>query len=69
MQDHLYIDNPLHTTCQAVVFNAMGQEVEGFVLQPGGLTVSTTSWPTGIYQLVLESHSRILEKINLVKLE
>ena len=69
VQDYLYIDNPLQTTCQAVVFNAMGQEVEHLVLQPGGQTVSTTSWPTGIYQLFIQQESDNIWKQSLIKLE
>jgi hypothetical protein len=67
--DYLYIDNPLQTTCRALVYNAMGQEVERFIVQAGGQTVSTTTWPTGIYQLIIQQENSNIWKQSLVKIE
>lgn len=69
VQDYLYIDNPLQTTCQAVVYNAMGQEVERFDLEQAGQTISTTSWPTGFYQLIIQQHNHIVWRQSVVKME
>jgi hypothetical protein len=69
VQDYLFIDNPLQTTCQAVVYNAMGQEVERFIVQVGGQTVSTTTWPTGIYQLIIQQENSNIWKQSVVKME
>ncbi|MCB9021378.1 MAG: hypothetical protein H6548_04595 [Chitinophagales bacterium] len=69
VQDHLHIDNPLPTTCQAVVYNAMGQEVERFDLDPGGQAHATGWWPVGFYSLVLQQPDGTLDKISLIKME
>ena len=69
VQDHLYIGNPLQTTCQAVVYNAMGQEVERFDLDPGGQAHATGWWPVGFYSLVLQQPDGTLDKISLIKME
>ena len=69
VQDYLYIDNPLQTTCQAVVYNAMGQEVASLLVQPGGQTLNTSAWSTGVYQLIIQQESDNIWKQSLIKLE
>jgi len=69
VQDYLYIDNPLQTTCRAVVYNAMGQEVEYFIVQPGGQTLSTTTWPTGIYQLIIQQENEVIWRQSVVRID
>jgi hypothetical protein len=47
----------------------MGQEVERFIVQPGGQTVNTEAWPTGMYQLILQQDNAIVWRQAVVKMD
>jgi hypothetical protein len=65
----LNIYNPLQSACWAKVFNAQGQAVQSFLLQPGDQVINVSTWPQGSYSLVVYEEEKLVWSSTLVKME
>lgn len=65
----LNIYNPFQSACKAKVFNAQGQAIQSFLLQPGNQVVDVSLWPQGSYSLLVYEEEKLVWSSTLVKME